>query len=203
MGMDLNKVFDLSRNVFIEACAGAGKTWLLSKRYAAVMDDYARQHARNPEAPLRDAANILVITFTRKAADEMSGRIYADLNQLLNNQTLENVPEHFGTHLRQADQQYKMHLRATFSRNAISTIDAFCARILREQAETLGIDPEFRIQDEADTQRMELETWLNFMQDRSRSQDENLKVLLDYLSEFHLSQYMEKCGRIPNCCGTG
>ncbi|MCF7824062.1 MAG: UvrD-helicase domain-containing protein [Candidatus Marinimicrobia bacterium] len=192
MSIDLNKVFDLNRNVLIEACAGAGKTWLLSKRYAAIMDDFARQHAENPQVRL-DASNILVLTFTRKAAAEMSGRIYADLNQLLNDQVLENVPANFGQHLRISDQSYKMHLRSTYSRNAISTIDSFCTQILRDQAERLDdIDPEFRIQDEADTQRMELETWENFLRERSRNQDKDLKILLDHLSEFHLTQYVKK-----------
>ncbi|MEA3287728.1 MAG: UvrD-helicase domain-containing protein [Candidatus Marinimicrobia bacterium] len=192
MSIDLNKVFDLSRNVFIEACAGAGKTWLLSKRYAAIIDDFARQQADNPQADLKDTSNILVITFTRKAAAEMSGRIYADLNQLIHDQALEHVPEHFGQHLRCAPPSYKMHLRSTYSRNAISTIDSFCTQILRDQAERLNIDPEFRIQDEADTQRMELETWEGFLRERSHNQDENLKLLLGHLSEYHLNHYVKK-----------
>ncbi|NQV49258.1 MAG: UvrD-helicase domain-containing protein, partial [Candidatus Marinimicrobia bacterium] len=124
MSIDLKKVFDLDRNVFIEACAGAGKTWLLSKRFAAIMDDFARQHAESPQLPIKDASNILVITFTRKAAAEMSGRIYGDLNQLLNDQALDHVPETFGKQLRNASQSSKMHIRSTYSRNAISTIDS-------------------------------------------------------------------------------
>ncbi|NQV15631.1 UvrD-helicase domain-containing protein [bacterium] len=192
MSIDLKKVFDLNRNVFIEACAGAGKTWLLSKRYAAIMDDFARQQAENPQSPLQDASNILVITFTRKAAAEMSGRIYADLNLLLNDQPLAHVPADFGSYLRQAPQSYKMHLRSTYSRNAISTIDSFCTQILRDQAENLNIDPEFRIQDEADTQRMEMETWESFLRNRSHNQDPDLKFLLEHLSVYHLSEYVKK-----------
>ncbi len=192
MSIDLKKVFDLDRNVFIEACAGAGKTWLLSKRFAAIMDDFARQHAESPQLPIKDASNILVITFTRKAAAEMSGRIYGDLNQLLNDQALDHVPETFGNQLRTASQSNKMHFRSTYSRNAISTIDSFCTQILRDQAENLDIDPEFRIQDEADTQRMELETWESFLRERSRNADENLKFLLQHLSVYHLSEYIKK-----------
>ncbi|NQV30958.1 MAG: exodeoxyribonuclease V subunit gamma [Candidatus Marinimicrobia bacterium] len=192
MSIDLKKVFDLDRNVFIEACAGAGKTWLLSKRFAVIMDDFARQRTENPQLPVKDASNILVITFTRKAAAEMSGRIYGDLNQLLNDQALDHVPETFGKHLRKASQSSKMHIRSTYSRNAISTIDSFCTQILRDQAENLDIDPEFRIQDEADTQRMELETWESFLRERSRNADENLKILLQHLSVYHISEYIKK-----------
>ncbi len=192
MSIDLKKVFDLKRNVFIEACAGAGKTWLLSKRYAAIMDEFARMHHENPQLPRYDASNILVITFTRKAAAEMSDRIYSDLNQLLNDKPLEHVPDTFGVNLRQASQSSKMHFRSTYSKNAISTVDAFCAQILRDQAERLNIDPEFRIQDEADTQRMELETWEGFFREQSRKANENLKVLLDHLSIYHLNEYVKK-----------
>ncbi len=188
--MDLSKVFDLNKNVFIEACAGAGKTWLLSKRYSAIMNEFARQH----EAQLskKDASNILVITFTRKAAAEMAGRIYDDLNKLLNDEALENVEPGFGSSLRSASKTTKMHLRSTFPKNAISTIDSFCAQILREQAERLEIDPEFRIQDEADTQRMELETWEKYLRDSSRNNNADLKVLLDHLSIRHISEYVKK-----------
>ncbi len=192
MSIDLSKVFDLNKNIFIEACAGAGKTWLLSKRYSAIMNDFARQQQQDPASPRKDTSNILVITFTRKAAAEMAGRIYEDLNQLLNDEPLNNVDNGFGSYLRSASQATKMHFRSTFSKNAISTIDSFCAQILREQAERLGIDPEFRIQDEADTQRMELETWEKYLGDSSRSRDEDLKILLDHLSVRHISEYIKK-----------
>jgi len=191
MSIDLSKVFDLNKNIFIEACAGAGKTWLLSKRYSAIMDDFARQQ-HDASIIRKDASNILVITFTRKAAAEMAGRIYEDLNHLLNDEPLENVESHFGAHLRSASKKTKMHLRSTFSKNAISTIDSFCAQILREQAENLDLDPEFRIQDEADTQRMELETWEKYLGECSRNSDEDLTILLDHLSIRHISEYIKK-----------
>ncbi|NQT64255.1 MAG: exodeoxyribonuclease V subunit gamma [Candidatus Marinimicrobia bacterium] len=190
MSIDLSKVFDLNKNIFIEACAGAGKTWLLSKRYSTIMNDFARQHETSLSK--KDASNILVITFTRKAAAEMAGRIYEDLNKLLNDEALDNVDPDFGSFLRSASENTKMHLRSTFSKNAISTIDSFCAQILREQAERLDIDPEFRIQDEADTQRMELETWEKYLGDCSRNGDEDLKILLDHLSVRHISEYVKK-----------
>lgn len=190
MSIDLNKVFDLNKNIFIEACAGAGKTWLLSKRYSTIMNDFARQHENLISK--KDASNILVITFTRKAAAEMAGRIYEDLNKLLNDEALENVESDFGSSLRSASESTKMHLRSTFSKNAISTIDSFCAQILREQAERLDIDPEFRIQDEADTQRMELETWEKYLGECSRNDDKDLKTLLDHLSVRHISEYVKK-----------
>jgi ATP-dependent helicase/nuclease subunit A len=55
---------DPRRSVAVEACAGAGKTWILvSRMLRALLADDAL-HACQPH-------EILAITFTRKAAGEM------------------------------------------------------------------------------------------------------------------------------------
>jgi len=53
------------QNVFVEAGAGSGKTTILVHRYLALLD----QHSHC------DSANIVVITFTRKAAEELKARL--------------------------------------------------------------------------------------------------------------------------------
>ncbi len=172
---------DLNKNVFIEACAGAGKTYVLAKRYARIMDEFAIQGRH-------DARNILVITFTKKAATEMVSRIYQDLNLLLNDQPIEGMPADFGANLRQADADYKLRVRATFSQNAISTIDSFCAGILREHAQLAGLDPEFVPRDEVDTDRIFWETWRDFLQRASRNHAPHLKALLGYFSAWRIQK---------------
>ncbi len=54
---------DPSRSVVVEACAGAGKTWMLVSRILRALLDGAEPH------------QILAITFTRKAAGEMRERL--------------------------------------------------------------------------------------------------------------------------------
>ena len=55
---------DPQRSVAVEACAGAGKTWMLVSRIVrALLEGVAPQE-------------ILAITFTRRAAGEMRGRLY-------------------------------------------------------------------------------------------------------------------------------
>lgn len=54
---------DPARSVVVEACAGAGKTWMLVSRILRALLDGAAPH------------EILAITFTRKAAGEMRARL--------------------------------------------------------------------------------------------------------------------------------
>jgi len=54
---------DPRRSVVVEACAGAGKTWMLVSRIVRALLDGAQPN------------EILAITFTRKAAGEMRERL--------------------------------------------------------------------------------------------------------------------------------
>ena len=60
---------DPQRSVAVEACAGAGKTWMLVSRIVRALLDGAAPH------------EILAITFTRKAAGEMRARLHEWLEQ--------------------------------------------------------------------------------------------------------------------------
>ncbi|MDO8755838.1 MAG: UvrD-helicase domain-containing protein, partial [Polaromonas sp.] len=62
---------DPRRSVAVEACAGAGKTWMLVSRIVRALLDGAGSH---PEAQVRPH-EILAITFTKKAAGEMRERL--------------------------------------------------------------------------------------------------------------------------------
>ena len=97
---------DPRHNVVLEASAGTGKTTVLVKRYVNLLSVGV------------DPANILAITFTRKAAAEMRERIIATLRRAAG----------------ESDDGRKrwLALRDRVGDIAISTIDAFCYALLRE-----------------------------------------------------------------------
>ena len=97
-------------NVFVSAGAGTGKTSVLVKRYVRAVCDHGL-----------DVDSILVITYTRKAAGELRGRIRAALVD-------RGRPEL----ARQLDGAW------------ISTIHGFCNRLLKAHPFAVGLDPRFR-----------------------------------------------------------
>jgi len=79
---------------------------------------------------------ILTLTFTEKAAEEMKGRIYEMLSRF-DRQMQKVGDEALRNRIRKAREQ--------FHRNRISTIHSFCANLLREYPVESGIDPGFAV----------------------------------------------------------
>jgi ATP-dependent helicase/nuclease subunit A len=121
-------------NLLIRAGAGSGKTEVLARRFVALIAGDIE--GRPPLLPEQVAA----ITFTEKAAHDMRARIASVLEQ----RTSEERPGECRNHLLRA--------RRTISLARISTIHAFCARILRESALEAGLDPDFQVLDEYESQ---------------------------------------------------
>jgi len=102
-------------HVVVSAGAGTGKTSVLVERFMrAVCDDGL------------DVGSLLVITYTKRAAGELRGRIRARLVELERNDLA-----------RELDGAW------------ISTIHGFCNRLLKAYPLAAGLDPRFRELDEA------------------------------------------------------
>ena len=106
------------------AAAGSGKTAVLVERIIKMITD-----EENPT----DVNQLLVVTFTRAAASEMKERI---------REALEKMEEDDPNDLNVQKQLSLIH-------NAnISTIDSFCARVVKDNFDKIDLDPNFRIADE-------------------------------------------------------
>lgn len=124
--MSLWETVDLSRDLVIEASAGTGKTYTIERLVGRM--------ALEQQVALE---NILLVTYTEKAAGEMRDRVRAYLTELLD-----------GT-----DGDGQAFLRRQiedFDQAGISTIHGFCQRVLREYAFENGQPWRLELTDEAD-----------------------------------------------------
>ena len=119
---------DPRQNVVLEASAGTGKTSVLVLRYINLLKAGV------------DPANILAMTFTRKAAAEMRERIIRELKASADRSEF--------------DRARWNDLRDRLGDVAISTIDAFCLSLLREFPLEAGLDPGFDMADETEVPRL-------------------------------------------------
>jgi ATP-dependent helicase/nuclease subunit A len=121
---------ELDRNVFLRAGAGTGKTTVLVDRFCAA--------ALDPEVGVE---KILAFTFTERAADQLRRRVREALAQRAEAAVGAQLEA-----LREAEE-------AT-DRAWISTIHGFCRRLLATHPAAAGIDPRFRVIDEAEADRL-------------------------------------------------
>ena len=108
------------RDVVVTASAGTGKTAVLAGRCAEIVSD---------KKICGDVREILVLTFTNAAADEMRSRIAEALKKAY----IETKDKHI------------RHQMMLLDGADISTIHAFCKRLISEYFYELGIDPAFRM----------------------------------------------------------
>ena len=106
--------------VLIAAGAGSGKTYTLTQRVAAAL---LPGSAADGGAYLQSIDQVLITTFTNKAAGEIKDRIRSTLR---------------------AEGLFDEALKVDGA--WISTIHSMCERILREHALELGLDPAFELQ---------------------------------------------------------
>ncbi|NPA12219.1 MAG: RecB-like helicase [Epsilonproteobacteria bacterium] len=119
----------------VKASAGSGKTFRLANRYIALL-----LTAASPN-------NILAITFTNKAANEMRERILKFLNELgSNDEVVKSIAGELGLS-EKAILQKKEYLIDKFLKNDINiqTIDSFLNKILRKFSFFAGFKNNFEI----------------------------------------------------------
>ncbi|HET6862168.1 MAG TPA: UvrD-helicase domain-containing protein, partial [Pyrinomonadaceae bacterium] len=116
--------YEIKSHVSVTAGPGSGKTTVLVERYLHIL----RQHKLSID-------QIVAITFTNRAANEMRERLRSELNAIL----------------RSAEPNERRHwlsYKRTLDGAVITTIHGFCARLLKEFPIEARVDPQFLLLDE-------------------------------------------------------
>ncbi len=120
-------------NVLVAASAGTGKTAVLSGRCVSLVSE---------PGPCANVLSMLVLTFTEAAAEQMRSRIAQQLRDAFHG----NGDPRLGRQillLQGAD---------------VSTIHAFCRRLISEHFHALSLDPSFRVIDADEAMLLKAET---------------------------------------------
>ncbi len=138
-------------SVLLSAAAGSGKTTMLVERVLRLVTEDGA-----------DVDRMLVVTFTRAAASDMRAKLTRRLSERA-----------AAGDARCRDQLLKLE------HASISTLHAFCADFLRTNFESAGVDPAFRILDEAVDARLRDEALTQALEEAYAAGGEAL-LALDY-----------------------
>ncbi|GMR15975.1 MAG: double-strand break repair helicase AddA [Gammaproteobacteria bacterium] len=163
----------LTGHTTVQASAGSGKTYLLISRIVRLLLTGA------------EAGNILAITFTRKAANEMQTRLLERLYELAtcNEANLKNILSELQLKptaeiLSLSRRLYENTLRSEAPVKT-STFHAFCQELLRRFPMEANISPGFDLLDK--TALLYDEAWDALMAEANQKKDNSLATALHYL----------------------
>ena len=144
--------------ILLSASAGSGKTFVLSARVVFKLLNMTN---------FIEPKDLLVVTFAKTAAKEMLERISAQMKNLV-------IKYPKNKNLRK---QY-----SSLSAANITTIDSFCANLLRENFELINLSPNFKIADESEIYRIKSEILDEIFEDKYSNHSEIFQLLCDYFS---------------------
>jgi ATP-dependent exoDNAse (exonuclease V) beta subunit len=138
------RALDITRSFVVQAPAGSGKTELLIQRYLALL--------ATVDAP----EEILAITFTVKAANEMQQRVTAALHQAARNEAPpaghHRITFDAASKVLERDRQLGWQLTESPRRMRIQTLDAFNASIARSLPFSSGLGGAVHVASDEDMQ---------------------------------------------------
>src|SRR6266436_4588706 len=115
--------YEIQKHISVTAGPGSGKTTVLVERYLHILQEHKLS-----------IDQIVAITFTNRAANEMRERLRDRLNHILQKAAGK-------------ERQRWLDYKRTLDGAVITTIHGFCARLLREFPVEARVDPQFLLLD--------------------------------------------------------
>lgn len=138
------------KNMLVSASAGSGKTFIMIK--------YITQLVVKKEIPI---SQLLVLTFTKAAANEMKERLVKSLKEEENSSFVVDQIDSLPT-------------------ANISTIDSYCEKMIKKHANLLGISENFSIADENFAKNIKNRAFENAFKEFENNNFEEYLLLIDY-----------------------
>lgn len=144
-------------SVSLSAGAGCGKTFVLTERFLSHLEPNGQKQAR--------LGQLVAITFTERAAREMRDRIRSTCYKRL-------------IDCAEAEVDYWMELLRELDSARISTFHSFCGSFLRNHAVEAGLDPRFRVMDQAQADTLLTELTGDYLRNKLADEDESVLDLI-------------------------
>lgn len=162
-----------NKDTLVSAAAGSGKTAVLVERIIRRI---------STDNPTIDIDRMLVVTFTKAAASEMSQRIGVSLSkkvQALSEQIRQN-PDLMELKTENIHLQNQITL---LNRADIKTIHSFCLQVIKEYYHVIDIDPAFKTADPAEISLLQEEIMEEYFEELYETGNADFLNLLETYSE--------------------
>ena len=175
---------DPARSVMVSACAGSGKTWLLVARLVRILLAGAKPH------------QILALTFTRKAAQEMRERLYGLLEEFARCDDAALITALVERGLNDAEaraaipQARSLYETVLASPQAIviDTFHGWFGKLLGAAPVSIGIQPGFRLRE--DSKRLQEECLADWWSQVPKELKPHYESLLQQLGAHETLQFL-------------
>ena len=141
-------------SLLVSASAGSGKTHVLVER---VIKTVINEVNKTP------ADKLLIVTFTEAAANELKSRISARLTAAVS---------------QEPDNQYYIKQKNLFALATVSTIDAFCYKLVKDHFQELGLPDDLKIANKSDCATAKKEAFTNALNRRFSEDKDNFTRFL-------------------------
>ncbi len=158
----LDAIEGRDRSIIVSAAAGSGKTAVLVERLVRILSETAEDRRIS-------ADRMTVVTFTKDAAAQMKQRLAASLSAKI--AEVSDAGD-------EAAHDYLLEQRMRLSSAKISTIHSFCFDLIRENADVLGISPQFTIL-EPGQEAIYSKRAVDKVMERWTSEEERMGLLFD------------------------